>query len=1056
MTGAARANVWSIPPSAAFLPTLADALLDGTLIDGWSLKDPLDLASVTIFLPTRRASRALVSVLHDRLGQSAILPSIRPLGDMEDDGAFLPAQLGANPLHLEPVMPAMQRRLLLAELILSWRRNMPVPQQTANDVPNPVPSSPADAAALAADLASLMDQVATEEISWDGLADLVPDSDEYREWWDATLKFLDIAISAWPNILAERGQMDPADHRRLVLDHQTTNLANRLASGGPVVAAGSTGSIPATARLLRAISLDSMGAVVLPGLDLNLGSAWYSIGRLGAQKSEPAHPQYGLKTLLSDDPADPNKSPRTARAVLPVARADVGHLVSDTPTDVQTARGKLISETMRPAASTELWSVADNFDPAMAKKGSEGISLVECRDMHSEALAIAAALRESLETQGRTAALVTPDRTLAPRVRAALRRFGIEADDSAGRDLFEFPQGSFLRLVLDWCLGTDSDKRLVLAALLKHPLCCLGYTQLEARSRARIFEIFALRGNPWKPEPGALVQFVEDALAKPKEDFAHPAYKRLEGHDFQEAIELAARLDAATAPLMEVCKAASCEIRDLLLTTASCLEAVAAQPDMPMGELYEDEAGRQLGAVMRSINEGGAASGLRVEAFEWPSLLRTLLSGVAVRPTRDSHRTISILGPLEARLLQFDLVILGSMNEGTWPSLGSNDPFLSRAMKIELGLEPPERRIGQAAHDVSMLMGMPEVMLTRSLRVDGVPTVASRWVQRLFAVLGKDYSAAMKARGKPYADFAENFDAPAAPPNPCHRPAPRPALDLRPKRFSFTEIEKLIRDPYAIYASRILGLKPFDPLILAPNHADQGTILHDVFAQWISGGGDPLASDALDQLHALARDHFEELNLPPETRAFWEPRFLQIAAAFLAWQPRYDGELSLSLVEQRGQLAIDDTHVISGRADRLDITKTGTIRVLDYKGNSPTLGHMRLLLAPQIPLEGAVALRGGFDGISGDELDDLYIVRLKPGYDFKAETASSKQFEPTPNELADEAWARLQKLVMHFADPDTPYLSLSRNRLNAFGGDYDHLARIDEWNGLSGEGDAVP
>ncbi|MEO0635340.1 MAG: double-strand break repair protein AddB [Pseudomonadota bacterium] len=1069
---ATKANVFNIPPGVPFLPTLADALLDGRLIPEWRMSSPLDLVDVTIFLPTRRAARELGDIFRQRVSGAALLPSIRPLGDVQEDLALGAGMDGPGPLDLDPVMAPMERRLLLTAQILAWRRSQSEREQKQNpEAALSFSSTPADAAALAADLATLMDQVATEETGWSQLAGLVPDTDEFTEWWDITTRFLQIAVETWPSILRAYGMMDPAEHRRSALDHQTALYTQNPARAGPVVAAGSTGSIPATARLLRAISTLPQGAVVLPGLDRHLEpAAWSRIGRLGTPHSEPGHPQYGLRTLLSDDAGDTNRNAAPAPgASLPVARASLRDASLAEPLDHLMAREQLISEIMRPANSTDRWlarteNAEAGVDAPYYSKAVQGLSLIEAPDSNSEALAIAIAMRETIDSPGQTAALVTPDRTLARRVRSALRRFEIAVDDSAGRPLFEFPQGSLLRLVLDWVLGGDDDRRLVLAALLKHPLCRLGFNAEQAYTGSRLIELIALRGNFEQPAPGDLGPFVDEACLCEASSHAHPAVVRALDPDNADALARACAfahtLDRASAPLLQLREVGHAPVQDWAVATVRVLEAVATISEQAFGELYEGAAGEALASSMRSLATSagvgaGAGGALDVASHEWPRLLTTLLEGAAVRPKRQYHPRLHILGPLEARLLHFDRVILGGMNEGIWPAQAKNDPFLSRSMKAQFGLEPPERRIGQSAHDVSMLLGQPQVFLTRARRVDNAPTVASRWLQRMEAVVGEQHFATVRKAGETYAAWAADIDAPLAPPQPCAPPAPTPPSEIRPKRFRFTDVERLIRDPYALYARDVLRLSAFDPLIITPSRADEGTIMHDVFAGWIKGGGDPNHEDALAKLQMLADAHFDELRLGDDMRAFWEPRFARIAEAFLKWQPSYDEGLLRSLTEVSGSVKIDDAHTLYGRADRIDVTEDGLLRVLDYKGTSPTIGQVRNLFAPQLMLEGAVARMGGFNDVPATGLENVHIVRLKPGSDFRHEKVGGSRTQIDVDGLAEEAFAQLQRLVALFARPDTPMISRRRSSLSAFVGEYDHLARIGEWGaGLNGpEGD---
>ena len=209
-------------------------------------------------------------------------------------------------------------------------------------------------------------------------------------------------------------------------------------SEAPVVAAGSTGSIPATAELIATIAHLPHGAVVLPGLDTDLDAdAWRMIAgdeapirsrrRSGeAVEGAPGHPQFALSALL---------------ARIGIERHDVVQLAKPC------GRERLVSEALRPAAATQVWQqrAADLAFAADARAALATMAMIEAANAEDEALAIAVALREAVEND-KTAALVTPDRALARRVNAALRRWNIEAEDSGGDALAETPAGIFARL----------------------------------------------------------------------------------------------------------------------------------------------------------------------------------------------------------------------------------------------------------------------------------------------------------------------------------------------------------------------------------------------------------------------------------------------------------------------------------------------------------------------------------------------------------------------------------------------------------------------------------
>jgi ATP-dependent helicase/nuclease subunit B len=415
-----RKTVHTIPPGLAFLDMLVTALLDGRLVGGFdSAGDPLALATATIYLPTRRAVRAIRESFLRRCGPAVLLPTIRPIGDIDEDGlAFGEAM--SDPLALAsstlpPPAGAAERQLFLTQLILHWSNLMARQRAGLTEEAQLVPSSPADAAQLAAMLAELIDAVAAGEADWSALDTLV--GADLAHYWEITLEFLRIATESWPAHLKARALSDPGERRDRLIRMEAERLAS-AGSDGPVIAAGSTGSIAATSDLLAAIAALPNGAVVLPGLDRDLDDqAWKEISAGAGDAVTAGHPQFGLARLIGR---------------LGVTREDITPLGEPEP--VRAARNRIVSEALRPAASTDTWSTGQPDDKAR-KAALAGVALVEARNEREEALAIAVILRRSLEEADHVAALVTPDRKLARRVIAELERWHIRVDDSAGMPL---------------------------------------------------------------------------------------------------------------------------------------------------------------------------------------------------------------------------------------------------------------------------------------------------------------------------------------------------------------------------------------------------------------------------------------------------------------------------------------------------------------------------------------------------------------------------------------------------------------------------------------------
>ena len=1032
-----RPRVFSIAPGVPFLPTLIDTIRSGVLIPGLPAdpSDPMALARATIYVPTRRAARTLRSLLVEKSPvKSAILPVIRPLGDVDEDAALFDFR-SESPLDLMPPMNATERLLLLASLVRPWRERLPdhVRSLFGNEE-IAIPATTADAIWLARDLAGLMDQVETEASGWSTLGNIV--AEDLPNWWQVTLEFLNIVTSIWPQILDERHRSNPAAHRNRLIEREAERL-QRNPPSSPVIAAGSTGSLPATAKLLATIASLPNGAVVLPGLDCELDRAsWDMLAQAADDPSIFGHPQYGLRKLLGE---------------LAVLRDDVVPLGRPDP-DRQ-ARGRLLSEAMRPAGTSEIWATLDRESGQFASAISS-VCVVEAANEREEALAAALALREALEEPGRTVALVTADRDLARRVATELARFNIVADDSGGQALRETQPATLMRLVLEATFNPGDP--VTLLALLKHPLTCLGFERSKVRGVAATVELVALRGGTGRATLADLDAFFDRRLAEASGSPYEPTWLRqISVRDIEAARAVCKKLAESVAPLLAMAQRSDgVQIPEIIQATVVCLENLSRDEKSDIAALYAGPAGEQFAAFLRNLVS--ADSPLDFGAGEWPAMVEALLAGEVVKPKAGAHPRLFIWGALEARLQTVDTMVIGGLNEGSWPGKTRNDPFMSRPMKAIINLEPPERRTGLAAHDFQMAMGMERVILTRSQRAANAPTVPSRWLQRLDTVLGKAASTSLRQRGIKYLAWAREVDR-ASDEDFVKRPEPKPPLESRPKHFSVTEIETLRRDPYAIFARRILRLRPIEPLIRDPDVADRGSLFHDILADFTAQNVNPADSDAAGRLLEIGRRHFDASALPEEIDAVWWPRFQMLVPEFLDWECG-----RLSLIAQRHpeiasrRIPVDSTGVtLSGRADRVDIRRDGTVEVIDYKtGSTPSVRQAHVLLAPQLALEAALLARGAFHEIGKRNAADLLYVRLKPRGKVVPESVleirgGGRKSAP---HLGDLAWRRLGELLTAYRDSGKGYLSRALPfKEGDLTGDYDHLARVLEWSAGGGD-----
>jgi ATP-dependent helicase/nuclease subunit B len=1001
MTSSAR--VFTVPASAPFLPTLIKALMQDRLGLGFAPgSDPLTLAGVTIYLPTRRACRLAQNVFLDVLKtDAAILPRIVPIGDVdEDEIAFAEAALGETAgatLDLPKSLDGLARTLPLAELILKWANTIAPRDHGRTPL---VANSPAAAFALAQDLARLMDDMTTRQVGWDRLDGLVPD--ELDRYWEFTLDFLKFIHPAWLSHLKETGRIEPAERRDRLIAAESKRLENHK---GPVIAAGSTGSIPVTATLLATIATLPQGTVVLPGLDTDLDQAtWDTISRDG--NAAHGHPQFAMAALLQR---------------IGITRSEVKQLGAPKTH----GRERLVSETMRPAAASELWQerlgsadFAIHADTAM-----QSVAAIEAANAEDEALAIAVALREAMETPDKTAALVTPDRALARRVLAALERWNVPVDDSGGDALADTPAGVFARLVAEAAL--DGLPPVTLLALLKHPLC-----RLDAGATATL-ERAVLRGP--RPKRGSVgLQGALDTFRKQRGKLNRSDPRRfLNEGQLDEAAGLIATLREALAPLESL--------------------PPGPQPFRTIAERHE-AALLALGTISDELadafGEIDLSGTIAVEPRDYAELFHAAIVGHQVRrPERNAR--VRIYGLLEARLQPIDRLVLGGLIEGVWPPETQGDPWLSRPMRHELGLDLPERRIGLSAHDFAQALGAQEVILTRAAKLGGAPTVASRFVQRLAAVAGEARWRRVLERGAQYVALARRLDE-TVKANPWSRPEPRPPLEARPRQLSVTEIEDLLRDPYTIYAKRVLDLQPLDAIDTPPGAADRGTLIHDSIGEFAKTYPRAMPDDPVAAMREIGERHFQPLVDFPEAKAFWWPRFLRVAEWLAGFEVGRRAKLSRFDAEIGGNVEIPfggEQFKLTVRADRVEQLKDGSFAVLDYKTGAPPSDKQVLTgLSPQLTLEAAILRRGGFKDIpKGATVAQLVYVRLRGGA-IAGEELPVTVKDSTPDEHADRALIKLTEVLAKFADVTNPYYSLLHPMWKTHYGTYDHLARVQEWS----------
>lgn len=1033
MTHRASPRVFTIAPGAPFLKTLAVALCDGRLIEGFADNgDPLCLADVTIYVPTRRAARALRSEFAERsASKAAILPTIRPLGEFEEDAGFFDEASAAS-LTQDPAIQPEERILELSRLVQHWAKHL---SSTTRDLFGTdalvLPSTPADAVWLARNLADLMDEVARENGDWTALDQLVPE--ELAGWWQLTLEFLGIVSKQWPHYLADNQLSDPVTFRNAVIHNETERL-KRDGARGPIIAAGSTGSVPATAALLQVIASLPQGAVVMPGLDKHMDAeTWDALVQDNKTPSVFGHPQFGLKKLLQR---------------FGLIRDDVGELGSISA-EIST-RNRMISAALLPAETTHKWNQAQTLNVDL---GFSNVSEIVGTNEAQEAIAIAVALREAVQNNAIPAALVTTDRALARRVSAELERFGITADDSGGTPLDQSAPAALFRLMLEVVFQPTDPVSLL--SLLKHPLASLGNERTKTRRSAEVLELIALRGGVASLELGAVLEQLKSVRVDQTREHTPAYFKRqLTPDNVEGAVDVALALASAIDPLMKFAASEQrITVRQACEISIAAFEAIGRDESGGVAKLYAGDAGAALATQLRALFMTSADFSFM--PHEWPSIYKALMSGQMVKPRGGSDPRVHIWGALEARLQHVQTIVLGGLNEKTWPARAADNPLLSRGMKAGINLEPPERRVGLAAHDFQMLIGTKHVILSRAARLEGAPSVPSRWLQRLHAVLGKTQVENMQQRAAHYAHWGRQLDLglrPISEPRPC----PTPALHLRPKHFSVTEIAKLRRDPYAIHAKRILGLDPLEPLLREPDAKERGDLFHHIVEEFVRTR--TTAPGTAHELKAIGAQLFDEENLPDDTHALWWRRFERMVDEFIAFETARTPDVAASHVELKStKIAIAKSGVtLSGRADRIDVLHDGKADIIDYKtGSVPSATQVLKHVEPQLPLEAALLSFGGFFNGQSVSSNELVYVQLKSDGTVKPTSiiaTKANDEDLTADQLAARTWDRLTEMMQHYAKFEHGYISRRAPFKEAFDGEYDHLARVAEWTGGGDDG----
>lgn len=920
---------------------------------------PEAMAGVTLYLNTQRMRRRVTELL---VAEGAgYLPRMALVTD-----------LGADVFGVPVAVSGLRRRLELTQLVAGLLEAQPdlAPRAALYD--------------LADSLATLMDEMQGEAVSPEAVAAV--DVSDHSAHWARTKAFLGIVTPFF-----QGGAPDAQARARMVVERLLARWQVAPPTG-PVIVAGSTGSRGTTGLLMQAVARLPQGVLVLPGFDFDMPPGVWE--RMGDAMTAEDHPQFRYKRMMDQ---------------LGIGPLDVG-LWHDTAVP-DAGRNRLVSLSLRPAPVTDQWLVEGAALPDLVA-ATAGMTLIEAQTPRGEALAIALVLRDAAE-RGERVALISPDRMLTRQVTAALDRWGIVPDDSAGRPLALTPPGRFLRHVAG-LMGRKLTSDALLA-VLKHPLALSGGDRGLHLRLTRELELRLRRKGPAFPD-GA---FLRDWAAARPEDGA------------------AAWGDGVAGGLDALAVAG-----DAALTEQVALHWRVAEGLAGAG-LWDKEAGAAALAAMQQLQAEADAGGVfGVAAYR--DLFEAVIAKGEVRESVTPHPHVMIWGTLEARVQGADLVVLGGLNDGIWPKLPEPDPWLNRKMRKDAGLLLPERQIGLSAHDYQQAIGAPRVVLTRATRNAEAETVPSRWLNRLMNLMeglpaqnGKAALAAMRGRGRVWVKQAVRLEEPEAVVAPAHRPSPRPPVAVRPKELAVTRVGLLIRDPYAIYAQYILRLRALDPLRPEADAALRGQVLHKILEDFAKTrvAGEARAG-AKARLLQIAARVLEENTPWPAARALWLARMARAADFFLAFDARLGGVPVI--LEEKGKVRLAGLDfTLAGTPDRIDRLPDGRLHIIDYKTGTPPTKAAQKSFDKQLLLAAAMAERDAFKGLEGAQVALISYVGL-------GTSPKLEETDITPD-VTGEVWEGLYRLIAHYLDEGSGFTARRAVQKERFEGDYDHLSRYGEW-----------
>lgn len=980
-----RSRVFSVPFGTDFCDAIVAHVLDR------ASDDPMAVSNIILLLPNNRAIKSVTEAFVRKAAPGLLLPRMVAIGDLALDEALGPL---LDPLDgddaIWPTITPAARIMLLAELVI---RHRPKGQQV----------SAAEALRLARKLAEMIDELEIEQVTIGQLVDLKPEAD-LAEHWQSSYDQIQTILPAYRAALVNRKLLGPAERRNILLGRLEQRLRKSPPSA-PFIAAGITTSASAVARLLRRITRVPEGTIILPGVDLEMSPEnWDALLPASRDEGPPktkrnieVHPQFHLKLLLDR---------------MGVSRDEVISISTDSPSNPN----RVIADIFCLPEQSAAWR-----DLPAARKKLANVRLVEADDSSHEAKIVAVKVRGALEQAGHRISVITPDRELAVRVAAQLRRWNILVDDSAGKPLLQTPEGTLILALAEAVANRFAATNILEVA--KHPLVEVGDNRLAWLEQARALDRL-LRG----PAEGIGIAAVTKRLER-------------DAPDEEALLNWWSDFASALAPLQQNSSAN-------LASTLDAIQAVASI--LTHGQIWKGAAGRELARAWEEITACNLSAVPLADETSIPAVLNELLAGAVVRPPYGGHPRVAIYGLLEARMQRADIVICAGLNETTWPQIAQPDPWLAPAIRRQLGLATLDRNIGLSAHDLATALGADEILLTRAKRDRSGPTVASRFLLRIKALLGEQLQIE-----KSLPQFAQRLDEPTEKKKFATRPEPRPSPEQRRVKLSITDFDGLKSDPYSFYAKRILRFRAMDPVDAEPTHAWRGTLVHDILQHWFQQD-----DCAPEKLIARAEALLTDGTLDPLLRTLWQPRI----ADGLRWianetqRMRDEEGRRLLIAEEEGTMELLGVP-IKGRADRIDALADGSLIIIDYKtGMPPKPKQVNAGFALQLGLVGLMAERGVIKGVKGNALRFEYWSLAKNkdrdfGYVSVANSTKSSDKKHAAEDFVAFIKGQAEQALESWILGAEPFTAKLHPEYSDYA-DYDQLMRRQEWDGRQSIGEA--